>query len=133
MHDFRSWVLQETAVAAGTSAPIVGTEIPTSPKEKIDIEMGGAAEFTMEERLPIPGRLPILDDTSLDNDDDDNDASTSVVTDETGALSIAVTPNPASETPSHSMQSKDGENGAPGKEADGAAKDERGIQKSFTY
>ncbi|KAJ8461156.1 hypothetical protein OPV22_034082 [Ensete ventricosum] len=100
MHDFRSWVIEET-IQVEVYTPNIDADV-ISPMENIDIEIG--TEPAIDDNLPVPSIQQNFDCSSSD------------------ALDPSVYPitqNPSFHAPTHSMESYDGENGMPTDERKG--------------
>ncbi|RRT82964.1 hypothetical protein B296_00018907 [Ensete ventricosum] len=116
MHDFRSWVIEET-IQVEVYTPNIDADV-ISPMENIDIEIG--TEPAIDDNLPVPSIQQNFDCSSSD------------------ALDPSVYPitqNPSFHAPTHSVESYDGENGMPtderkGEEVGGPVKDESVIKHS---
>ncbi|XP_065049010.1 probable protein S-acyltransferase 4 [Musa acuminata AAA Group] len=116
MHDFRSWVTEET-IQVEFYTPNIDADV-ISPTENIDIEI--STEPAIDDNLSVPSIQQNFDCSS-------NDALDPSV--------YPVTQNPSFHAPTHSMESYDGENGMPtdetkGEDVGGPVKDESVIKHS---
>lgn len=116
MHDFRSWVTEET-IQVEFYTPNIDADV-ISPTENIDIEI--STEPAIDDNLSVPSIQQNFDCSS-------NDALDPSV--------HPVTQNPSFHAPTHSMESYDGENGMPtdetkGEDVGGPVKDESVIKHS---
>ncbi|THU59797.1 hypothetical protein C4D60_Mb07t05830 [Musa balbisiana] len=116
MHDFRSWVTEET-IQVEFYTPNIDADV-ISPTENIDIEI--STEPAIDDNLSVPSIQQNFDFSS-------NDALDPSV--------HPVTQNPSFHAPTHSMESYGGENGMPtdetkGEDVGGPVKDESVIKHS---